>query len=64
MVMMKDEKPSPGQMAIAAAWLRKNDVDDVDGRACQKTADLLEEMIEQSKSVVRKRYRSNARTTA
>ena len=52
MSLMPDERPSPQQMQIAADWLRKNDIDDPQGRACQKTADYLEDRIKSAKGKV------------
>lgn len=55
MSLMPDERPSPNQMLLAAAWLRKNDVDDPEGRACQKAADWLEDKAQTAKVRIRKR---------
>lgn len=43
-------KPTWQQIEIAIEWLRKNDVDDAYGIACQKTANMLEARIKTVKA--------------
>ena len=40
------------EIEAAVAWLRKNDVEDHDGEACKRIADLLEARLRKSRSRV------------